>query len=80
MWYDKEQYSKWRFVDETTPPLTRCIVATSWPQQNPFQEGDMVLYLGEISNMAGHISFVGKDGRVFFGYHFENLHVIPDNE
>lgn len=80
MWFKREQYSQWAEVDEKTPPLTRCVIATDWPKENPFHEGDIVLYLGEIPNMQGHIAFAGKDGKVYFGYHFENLHIIPDDE
>lgn len=78
--YKKEQYSAWPEPDEKTPPLTQCVVGTEWPKENPFQQGDLVLYMGEISNMKGHICFAGRNGQVFFGYHFDNLHVVPDDE
>jgi len=78
--YSKDQYVNWREVDEHTHALTQCVIATPWPKQHPFHEGDVVLYLGEVKNMAGHIAFVGQDGKTYWGYHFDNLRVIPEDE
>lgn len=35
----------------------------------PIEKGDTVLFLGEIPNMKGHIAFVDRDGKIWWGYH-----------
>jgi hypothetical protein len=46
---------------------------------SPLTKGDIVLYLGEIPNMKGHIVF-SYGGRIFYGYHPENFTKIPKEE
>ena len=47
--------------------------------QYPFQDGEMLLYLGEIENMRGHCIVVNRKGKVFWGFHTENF-VIPTED
>lgn len=44
----------------------------------PFIAGEVVLCLGEIENMPGHVAVVKKDGRVLYGYHPENFSRMKD--
>jgi hypothetical protein len=46
----------------------------------PFQNGDSVLFLGEIENMPGHVAVVTKDGKVRFGFHEENFREPTEEE
>jgi hypothetical protein len=46
----------------------------------PFKNGDVVLMLGEILQMPGHVAVALKDGRVVFGYHVENFRPLTDEE
>ena len=36
-----------------------------------FKDGDLVLYLGEIENMPGHVAVVNRNGQVRWGFHPE---------
>lgn len=46
----------------------------------PFKNGDIVLMLGEIEQMPGHVAIALKDGRVLFGYHAENFRKLSMEE
>lgn len=43
----------------------------------PFQQGQVVLMLGEIESMPGHVAVATKDGRVHFAYHADNFELLP---
>lgn len=45
----------------------------------PIKKGEIVLYLGEIPNMKGHIVF-GHKGKIYWGYHPERFIKIPEDE
>jgi len=45
----------------------------------PIKKDEIVLYLGEIFNMKGHIAFEYK-GLIFYGYHPENFRKIKQEE
>ena len=55
-----------------------CRVANLPEAVYPFHNGDVVLMLGEIEHMPGHVAIALRDGRVVFGYHAE--HFIPLSE
>ena len=42
--------------------------------------GDVVLLLGEISNMPDHLAFTNRSGKIFYGYHPENFRILSDEE
>ncbi len=46
----------------------------------PFHNGDVVLVIGEIQNMPGHVAIALKDGRVLFGWHKENFRKLKRSE
>jgi hypothetical protein len=46
----------------------------------PFEDGEVVLMLGTIEQMPGHVAVVKKDGRVLFGYHAERFCELPKEE
>lgn len=37
----------------------------------PFTDGEILLYIGEISNMPGHCAVATRDGKVHYGWHPE---------
>lgn len=39
-----------------------------------------LIYLGEITNMKGHGIFIGKSGKVYFGYHISNFRELSEDE
>jgi len=45
----------------------------------PIKKGEIVLYLGEIPNMKGHIALEYK-GKIFWGYHPEVFVKISKEE
>jgi hypothetical protein len=45
----------------------------------PVKKGELVLYLGEIKNMPGHVAFAYKN-KIHFGYHKEDLRLPTDDE
>jgi hypothetical protein len=44
----------------------------------PFEDGEILLFLGEIHKMEGHCIVVKSDGRIFWGYHTQNFEEIAD--
>ena len=48
--------------------LPQETLAKYFPNGPPFKPGELVLVLGEISNMKGHIVLVHRDGTVLWGY------------
>lgn len=76
--FTKEEYEKFPELDEKTSHLTQCIVRIPQNGNPDFKEGDMVLYLGELSNMPGHVAIATDKGKVLFGYHFDNFCVMPE--
>lgn len=48
--------------------------------QYPFEDGEHVLFLGEIENMPDHCIVVAKGGSVRWGYHTENFETVPEDE
>lgn len=46
----------------------------------PFKIGDHLLYMGEITNMRGHVIIADNKGKIFWGYHPENFRLPTDEE
>lgn len=46
----------------------------------PFKRGEVVLVLGEIENMPGHVAVALRDGRVLYGFHPELFRVLTEDE
>jgi hypothetical protein len=46
----------------------------------PFKDGEVVLFMGYIGNMQGHVIVANKIGRVFWGYHPENFIACEDDD
>ena len=59
------------------PILARVIEKRMNPE---IHLNDVVLLLGEISNMPGHLAFTNRSGKVFYGYHPENFRILSDEE
>jgi hypothetical protein len=55
-------------------------VYVEYAPEYPFKEGDVVLLLGEIENMPGHLVVALMDGRVLFGFHPELFRVLTEDE
>ena len=45
----------------------------------PFVRDEVLLYLGQVKQMPGHIVVATKDGRVVWGYHAEGFVVLPND-
>ena len=45
-----------------------------------FHDGDLVLMLGEIEHMSGHVAVVTRDGLVRWSYHTENFQKLTEDE
>ena len=39
-----------------------------------------LIYLGEITNMKEHGIFIGKSGKVYFGYHISHFRELSEDE
>ncbi len=39
----------------------------------PWKDGDILLLLGEIENMPGHVAVANREGRVYWGYHEDSF-------
>lgn len=46
----------------------------------PFAIGEVVLCLGEIENMPGHVAVAKKNGTVHFGFHPQNFPRFDEQE
>lgn len=46
----------------------------------PFDNNEVVLFLGEIKNMEGHCIVVKKNGKVLWGYHTDNFEALTEDE
>ncbi len=46
----------------------------------PWEEGEHLLYFGEVLQMPGHCVVVNKKGRVFWGYHTDNFREPTEDE
>jgi hypothetical protein len=46
----------------------------------PWKGGELVLLLGEIQNMKGHVVLATKDGKIHWGWHLENFREPEDHE
>jgi hypothetical protein len=46
----------------------------------PFFHGEHLLFMGEISNMRGHVIVVNKHGQTFWGYHADNFVILSEDE
>ena len=62
------------------PYLAEVQLPEEYEHLYPFHNGDIVLMLGEIANMRGHMVFALKDGRVLFGYHPEHFRKLTEEE
>ena len=45
-----------------------------------FLSNDAFVFLGEIANMRGHGIFVGRDGKVYWGFHVENFRRVSEDD
>jgi len=64
------------------PTLCKVVLPEGYrdPGLYPFNHGDHVLFLDEISNMPGHAIVVDKSGKVIWGYHTEQFISLTDEE
>lgn len=46
----------------------------------PFCNDLPLVYLGELANMEEHGIFIGKSGKVYFGYHICNFRELSEDE
>ena len=46
----------------------------------PFKLGQLLLYLGEISNMEGHCAVVDMNGTIHWAYHIEHFRTPTNDE
>lgn len=46
----------------------------------PCEPGTVVLVLGQIDQMPGHVVFVAPDGKTHFGYHLDNFKKLKASE
>ena len=46
----------------------------------PFLKGEIVLVLGEIAQMPGHVAVAPTDGPIQWGYHAENFRRLKEDE
>lgn len=49
-------------------------------KEYPFYNDLPLIYLGEITNMKEHGIFIGKLGKVYFGYHISNFRELSEDE
>lgn len=49
-------------------------------KEYPFYNDLPLIYLGEITNMKEHGIFIGKSGKVYFGYHISNFRELSEEE
>ncbi len=74
--YTKAEYDEFPELDLMVhPPMTRCIWTVDYGIAKP---GEMVLFMGEIPNMPGHCVFADPKGKVHWGYHPDNVKVMPE--
>jgi hypothetical protein len=55
------------------PLIAKVSVGTQLEAYLPYNNGDRVVLLGEISNMPGHVVLVDSDGKMFWGYHLSDF-------
>ena len=81
MFDDVAKAVDWPEVDDKTPAYTivTFIAPVGFEDAYSFKNGERVLYLGEITNMPGHVAIVHKE-KVHWGYHSENFHIVPEDE
>ena len=46
----------------------------------PFAKDLPMIFLGGITNMAGHGIFIGKSGKCYFGYHIPHFRELGEDE
>ena len=61
-------------------PYLAKVVGLQPGYRYPFKNGDVVLILGEIAQMPGHLALSTRSGKVLFGYHSENFRKLRRNE
>jgi hypothetical protein len=44
----------------------------------PFEEGELILFMGEIENMPGHCVVVKRNGKVIWGYHTDHFFEVEE--
>ena len=49
-------------------------------KEYPFYNDLPLIYLGEITNMKEHGIFIGKSGKVYFGYHVSSFRELSEDE
>lgn len=50
------------------------------PNPYPFNEGDVVLVLGKIKHMPGHVAVITRDGKTHFGFHADHFRKLSKEE
>lgn len=46
----------------------------------PFKDGELLLFLGEITNRPGHCVVANSKGKIWWGFHTENFVEEPQEE
>jgi hypothetical protein len=68
------QFKEW---EGQSPFKPMQLVKASQPpkgyDQYPWKAGDILLYLGEIRQMPGHVAVVTRGGKIHWGYHDDNF-------
>jgi hypothetical protein len=59
---------------------SEMMIAHGYGDKMPFKDGDLVLMLGEIEQMPGHVAVVTRDGLVRWGHHIENFRKLTREE
>jgi len=69
------------FVEGLAMPCpNEIIIAVNDIRGTTIKKDDIVFYIGEISNMRGHIAVADREGKVWFGYHPENFRRMKEDE
>jgi len=78
----KKKQKKQKFLGTTRKikyPVVVIAIEDGW--KGSWKKGDLLLCLGEISNMLGHIVVVcRKTGKIFWGVHEWTFRIPTDNE
>ena len=69
------------FTEDCLPaPLTQIICLHDFKDNSGLKKGEVVLFLGEIPNMKGHIVIIDNKGHIWWGYAPDSFRYPKYNE
>lgn len=69
------------FTDDNLPAQYTLVVAVREVSKAcNIKRGDVVLCLGEIPNMKGHVVIADSKGHIFWGFHADNFRYAREDE